>query len=45
MYADEHVVLKLFPPVHAAAAPVESGVLQALAGSWFSATPSAGRTG
>ncbi|WP_432493924.1 phosphotransferase [Kineococcus auxinigenes] len=39
VYADEHLVLKLFPPVHAAAAPVEAGVLTAVAGRLPVPTP------
>ncbi|WP_432537289.1 phosphotransferase family protein [Kineococcus arenarius] len=39
VYADEHRVLKLFPPVHAAAASVEIGVLKAVTGRLPVPTP------
>ncbi|NAZ85155.1 phosphotransferase family protein [Kineococcus indalonis] len=39
VYADEHLVLKLFPPPHAAAAHVEAGVLRAVAGELPVPTP------
>lgn len=39
VYADERLVLKLFPPVHAEEAPVESGALRAVAGRLPVPTP------
>ena len=39
VYADDHLVLKLFPPVHAAAASVEAAALRAVTGRLPVPTP------